>query len=168
MQPNTWEQETCHRIIRFQNGNPRQIPSPAIIQVEYRQVNINSSSWCLHCPRNPEKGILPFNPLWQDRWYLQPGLAPGKCFSRYQLRHVSSAVSVTCTCRTTGRLARSIFHLIAPLSIGALGYRLKKCCKGRKWELHMSWKLPGTHTESQQIFFLIFFHPVDNYSKPTI
>lgn len=90
--------------------------------MEHRQVNINSSSWCLHCLQNPEKGFLPFNPLWQDRWHLQPSLAPGKCFSRYQLRRVSSAVSVTCTCRTTGSLARSIFHLIAPLSIGALCY----------------------------------------------
>lgn len=97
--------------------------------MEHRQVNINSSSWCLQCPQNPEKGIFPFNPLWQDRWHLQPNLAPGKCFSCYQLRCVSSTVSITRTCRTTRTFARSIFHLITSLSIGASCYSSKRVAK---------------------------------------
>lgn len=109
------EGPTTAPSIWLQNGSPRQIPSPAIIQAEHRQVNINQhASWCLHYPQNLEKGILPFNPLWQDRWHLQPNAAPGKCFSCYQLRRVPSTVSITCTWRTTGSFAKSVFHLIAP------------------------------------------------------
>lgn len=127
--------------IWFQTGNPRQIPSPAISQVEHRQVNINSSSWCLRCLQNPGKGVLPLNPLWQDRWHLQPNPALGKCFLCHQLRCVFSTVSIICICRTTSSLTMSLLHLIAPLSTGACCYRSKKCCQGRKWELHLYWKL---------------------------
>lgn len=159
MQPNTWELETCHCLIHLtSNGNPRQIPLPAIIQVEHRQVNINSSSWCRHCPQNPEKGILPFNPPWQDRWHLQPNLAPGRCFSRYQLRRVSSTVSITRTCRTTRSLARSIFHLISPLSAGAFRYSSKRvaeedresCIRAGDFLIH------SQRFQQMCFFFLIF------------
>lgn len=119
---------------------------PAIIQVEHRQVNINSSSRCLQCPLNPEKGIFPFNPLWQDRWHLQPNLAPGRCFSRYQLRCVSSTVSITRMCRTTRTLARSIFHLITSCPLGHLATAQKGLQRKKvrvTSELETSWYTQG-------------------------
>lgn len=167
MQANTWEWEPCHCIIHLTSKwNPRRISSPAVIQVEHRQVNITSSSRCLHCPQNPEKGILPFNPLWQDRWRLQPSLAPGKCFSRYQLRRVSSAVSITCTWRPTSGFARSIFHLIPPLSMGALCYCSNSVTKEESDSCIWAGNFLVHSWRPQQMLF--FFHPTDNDCEPTV
>lgn len=83
MQLNTWELETTKlpHPFDFKTRNPRQIPSPAIIQAEHRQVNVNTHLDAYTIPRTQSKVFFPLILLWQDRWHLQPSRAPEMFFT---------------------------------------------------------------------------------------
>lgn len=130
----------------FKTRNPRQIPSPAIIQAEHRQVNVNTHLDAYTIPQNPEQGVLPSNPLWQDRWHLQLIEHLGNVFTL----PIKDAFPPLCPSQPVGA-SQVLFHPVAPLSIGVFCW-VKKCFRGRKWELHLSCKLPGILMEAPENF----------------
>lgn len=100
-----------------------------------------------------DKGVLPSNPLWQDRWYLQPSSASGRCFSCQKLRCTFSSVSLTCSWRTWTVLP-GVWALYSSLVYRGCCCRHRNCSKRRKqscnqagnflvcwWDSPVSWGL---------------------------